>query len=491
MESVYTLKRNGGGIYAYIWDDGDDSINVAKVTVSGSTVDNNDAYEKGGGIFFCSKHHGQFVVINSTLSGNQTTNQSAGAGGGIYIAHPAVIDSVDAYLRNVTVTQNISKTGGGVATLDFDDVRVRIANSIISENFDHLGGDNNLVGRVDIASTKYNLVGSGSTILNLAGAPDELDMTNITDEDEPMLGVLANNGGPTPTHRLQAGSPAIDAGSNDFAKHPLTNQPLETDQRGEGFPRIFDLPGGTAGPVDIGAYEIGLAKVIDVLLSGSSWMREPYSYAEIVPTGKQLAPIYTQGVDTIEIRFSEDVIVQEDALTLLGTNVRYTADPLQIDHTGFSPYDPLTGAVAWGFNILGGDKYRIDLDATMATGPGGNLLDGEWQNLFVGPGIEPDTPDNFADDPTGRPLRTGEGMAGGAFQFLFSLLPGDYNQDGIVDAADEALWHDVDGDGNNQPGQPGDHDVWYDHFEDYLPYLFADRGDYHDDDRIDGNDYLE
>lgn len=59
---------------------------------------------------------------------------------------------------------------------------------------------------------------------------------------------LASNGGPTLTHALVPGSPAFDAGSNALAVD-ANDQPLTTDQRGTGFPRI---DGGT---VDIGAYE--------------------------------------------------------------------------------------------------------------------------------------------------------------------------------------------------------------------------------------------
>jgi hypothetical protein len=57
----------------------------------------------------------------------------------------------------------------------------------------------------------------------------------------PQLLPLADNGGPTRTHALAAGSPALDAGSNLLQ--------LVTDQRGNGFPRVL----GAAA--DIGAYE--------------------------------------------------------------------------------------------------------------------------------------------------------------------------------------------------------------------------------------------
>jgi hypothetical protein len=62
--------------------------------------------------------------------------------------------------------------------------------------------------------------------------------------DSPGLGPLANNGGPTQTMALTAGSPAIDAGDNALVPAGVT-----TDQRGAGFARIV------AANVDIGAFE--------------------------------------------------------------------------------------------------------------------------------------------------------------------------------------------------------------------------------------------
>ena len=69
---------------------------------------------------------------------------------------------------------------------------------------------------------------------------------------DPMLGPLQDNGGPTFTHALLTGSPAIDAGKNFTVG--------TTDQRGSGFVRTFDNPsiananGGDG--TDIGAFEV-------------------------------------------------------------------------------------------------------------------------------------------------------------------------------------------------------------------------------------------
>ena len=70
-----------------------------------------------------------------------------------------------------------------------------------------------------------------------------------------LLGPLQDNGGPTFTHALLLGSPAIDQG---------TGNGLTADQRGEGFPRTFDVPrmrnarGGDG--TDAGAFELRRAR---------------------------------------------------------------------------------------------------------------------------------------------------------------------------------------------------------------------------------------
>jgi hypothetical protein len=58
---------------------------------------------------------------------------------------------------------------------------------------------------------------------------------------------LQNNGGPTKTMALLAGSKAIDAGDN--AGVPAT------DQRGAGFARRRDGDGDGSAIADIGAFE--------------------------------------------------------------------------------------------------------------------------------------------------------------------------------------------------------------------------------------------
>ena len=83
----------------------------------------------------------------------------------------------------------------------------------------------------------HNLIGTSPVLL----PPDTI-------RSDPLLDSLADNGGPTLTHALSSGSPAIDAGSNVAI--------LDTDQRGPGFVRVF----GSAA--DIGALETQVSDTI-------------------------------------------------------------------------------------------------------------------------------------------------------------------------------------------------------------------------------------
>jgi hypothetical protein len=85
----------------------------------------------------------------------------------------------------------------------------------------------------------HNLIGNGSG----SSGFDPTDLVGTASNPiDPLLGPLADNGGPTLTMALLPGSPAIDAGDN-------TDAPM-WDQRGPGFRRIVN------GTIDIGAYEV-------------------------------------------------------------------------------------------------------------------------------------------------------------------------------------------------------------------------------------------
>ena len=81
---------------------------------------------------------------------------------------------------------------------------------------------------------------------------------NSTDvvTDNPGLVPLGDNGGPTRTHALFAGSPAIDAGAPGVAAGG-------NDQRGVGFDRVLDGDGLGGARIDIGAFEAAAIEILD------------------------------------------------------------------------------------------------------------------------------------------------------------------------------------------------------------------------------------
>jgi hypothetical protein len=180
------------------------------------------------------------TLTNSTVSGNTNAGSTASIGGGIR-AEGALS------LTNCTIANNTSSGnnpfGGGVSLGNGGTLATR--NTIFSNNIAPQGPD--IFGTIN--SLGYNLISNttntiinGITTGNVLGQPAQLV-------------ALMNNGGPTPTHALMTGSPAINAGDSCVmaAGGCGTNDPLTaftTDQRGPGFPRQSGVQ------VDIGAFEV-------------------------------------------------------------------------------------------------------------------------------------------------------------------------------------------------------------------------------------------
>ena len=216
--------NRGGGVFNYFFA----TANVINSTISGNSAG------AGGGIFNKDRQPllqlgSKVNVTNSTLSGNV----AGGRGGGIY-SDSLLNIGVD--LTNSTISGNVAGGGGGIYSFQMTSVR----NSIITGNN---AGTNPDVRGIFI-SNSHNVGGDVGTSSGF-GAGD-----NIGAAPASVIKLsLADNGGPTLTHALVPGSPAIDAGLNADAVDPQGN-PLLTDQRGEPFVRIF------GDQTDIGAFEL-------------------------------------------------------------------------------------------------------------------------------------------------------------------------------------------------------------------------------------------
>jgi hypothetical protein len=198
-------------------------LSAANLSVANSTISGNSAGDSGGGIY--ANALGDFSIVNSTISGN-----SAGtSGGGIYNFASSL------NVANSTITGNSAGSGGGIYNDgQFGVSLVEISNTIL--NAGALGANivNNNGGTV--TSDGYNLSSDdGGGYLN--GPGDQINT-------DPLLGPLQDNGGPTFTHALLPGSPAIDAGDPNFSPPPFN------DQRGPNFFRVRDFR------IDTGSFEV-------------------------------------------------------------------------------------------------------------------------------------------------------------------------------------------------------------------------------------------
>jgi CSLREA domain-containing protein len=230
------VAGNGAGIY-----------NLHTATIIDSTVADNYANLNGGNIY-----NGNGAAASLTMTNSEVKNGHASAnGGGIY-------NGGALNLTNTTITTNHANLGDGIYNEAGTTQPVSLTNSTIVSNTESLVAvgegiyndsstpivlKNTLIayngtlgdcsGPITSAghNLEYNLAPNGNTCNLIATG----DLTGAN----PMLGPFQNNSGKTSTYALLAGSPAINAGTNDGCP--------ATDQRHVSRPR---------GPsCDIGAYE--------------------------------------------------------------------------------------------------------------------------------------------------------------------------------------------------------------------------------------------
>jgi hypothetical protein len=180
---------------------------------------------------------GELSLVTCTVASNRAVS---GWGGGIYDT------GSDGIYRSTTIAGNQAAVAGGIYASGSDFGNTLIAGNTAAQAADAKG---------DLFSSDYNL------LQNLSGWI-LYGESNHTVYGNPLLGPLANNGGPTPTMALLVGSPAIDRGKN-FG--------IVTDQRGRQRP--FDHPGlvnavGGDG-TDIGAFEL-ISPTLQIARSGTN-----------------------------------------------------------------------------------------------------------------------------------------------------------------------------------------------------------------------------
>ena len=271
-----TAGTQGGGI-----------DNPGSLTIASSTLDHNTTWSAGGGI----NNGGSLTITNSTVSNNSASFKGFGNGGGISSGGSLTI-------TNSTISGNTVPSSFGLGSgIYLGGGTLQIENTILNTG---ASGANIFANSGTVISHGYNLSSDdGGGFLN--GSGDQIN-TN------PILGPLQDNGGPTFTHALLTGSPAINAGDPSFIPPPFY------DQRGPGFDRVHN------GRIDIGSFEV-LGTILTVTStsdSGAGSLRDTIAAAGDGDTIQFAAALNGQ---TITLTSAELVVDKNIAISGPGPNL--------------------------------------------------------------------------------------------------------------------------------------------------------------------------
>lgn len=343
------------------------------------TVGSTDSGNGEGGAIY--NNGGTLTVQGSTFSGNRamagtpaTGGESGdGRGGAIFNRNGTVT------VQSSTLTENRADQGGRqiFSLADVEAATLTINASILGQS------DADFSDLVAAAANGGTSTATGGT--NLIRSAAGFDGT-LTLNADPLLGPLANNGGPTKTHLPQEGSPVLDVGVDSNGQ--------ATDQRGAGFARTSNRK------ADLGSVEVQVAVV-----------REEVSFATGTGTGS--AP-HVQVLD------------QDGNL-----------------HASFFAYDPaFTGGVNVALGDVNGDGVKDILTAPKDGYSHVKVFDGatgaELHSFFAYSTYSPDAYIASSERPPNIPLElydpiAGPGLPITAFLGDFNIASGDVNGDGYDD----------------------------------------------------------
>lgn len=243
---------SGGAVYL---DDAAVETTIENNTFIANQADGVD----GGALAF-----GSVSATLSIFSNTFTQNLAPAARGGVSISIVSIVADTIVAIGNSTFLEQDTGNGAAIAVttevesgaqlfvvsctllgmgaiyLEQNNGQVIISNSIIDGDVNSLGVDTIDLAGGSVVGIEWSVVADafdGATMVS--GSGNKFSTAAV-------LGPLQNNGGPTSTMALLAGSPAINAGD------PAYIYPFTEDQRGAGFNRIV------AGRVDIGAFEVQL-----------------------------------------------------------------------------------------------------------------------------------------------------------------------------------------------------------------------------------------
>jgi hypothetical protein len=288
-------SSSGGGIQLTTFAG---TLLVQNSTISGNTADATASGQGGGGI--ATFGTATLTLTDCTLSGNST----GGGGGGIYNVGTAT-------LAGCTLSGNSAGYGGGIANAG----TVTLNNSIVANS--SKGGD---VVTDSIIGSPGALRGSHNLIQTPVTGTGTNSLTNTLTGD-PLLGPLADNGGPTLTHALLPGSPAIDAANAEAA--------LALDQRGV----------GRVGAPDLGAFE---SRQFTASIQAGGTQSTPVGTAFPSPMVMHVASAFGEPVAGGRLTLSPPAT---------GASAMLSGNPLTIDAAGNASFTATANGTAGNYAV--------------------------------------------------------------------------------------------------------------------------------------------
>lgn len=183
-----TSARDGGGITLTPIFFPATPMKIERTLIAGNSAQND-----GGGVYITGKNSGQAVIENSTVSANRSSRLGGGISAELLPFDKPLVVRASTIAGNSTPGFN----GGGLALPDGSSAQ--LTNVVLSNN---LGGNCSFFKIA--ANSTHNLSSDNFCGFN--------SFDNSQNNVSAKLGPLQFNGGPTRTHALLEGSPAIDSG---------------------------------------------------------------------------------------------------------------------------------------------------------------------------------------------------------------------------------------------------------------------------------------
>jgi nidogen-like/dockerin type I repeat protein len=349
---------------------------------------------------------------------------------------------------------------------DLDDTLIEIATQTILQNGNSMAGDQDTLDVFKTARSMNdadlelnlpaNLVPNGTYVVELMlanlGSYAPGQTMNVVLKGTTMLQVygIANDFAKIPTGSAQA--PEYEVPSDPLGDHvPIVKRYIVDVIDGDGLQILLESANYDDPMINglriLKVDEVG-PQVTNVIISNSDTQstQERYDFANdtvedlithidepAIGSGNQLRTVPVGGADTIEIEFGEDVNVSADHLSVTGLTTFDAATnevtALVLSADGFG-YNSDTFTAKWTFTSWDvADFYLISLDDSI-TDLAHQPLDGEWTNPAS----------IYTENSAVSQFPSGDGIVGGDFNFVATILPGDATLDGFVDNADAGIF---------------------------------------------------